>query len=355
MSGQYYPPPPDGSSGYPPPGQQQHYPPPPSQGQQQHYPPPPLTGPATSYPPPPSASQPQHQYAPPPQQGSPAQHAFPPTPSPQPQAHAGAPIQPPQPIAKQDQPPLNTNHPGSMPGGAPAGDHFGHSTQQDDVGTFNGGAYRISHRDTNTILTVQLAIGCPLIGKPGAMIAMSPTVTLKGDVKFSLKKLVAGGSMATSTFTGPGELLLAPPNMGDITTIRLSGNDAWSVGKDAFLACTERVHKDMKSQGLGKGMFSGEGLFTYRMSGIGILWITSLGAIIRKDLQANEKYIVDNGHLVAWNCDYKLERVASGGIISGMASAEGLVCKFTGPGSIFIQTRNAAALATFMTNAAAGG
>lgn len=36
-----------------------------------------------------------------------------------------------------------------------------------------------------------------------------------------------------------------------------------------------------------------------------------------------------------------MERVASGGIISGMASAEGLVCKFTGPGSVYIQTRNA--------------
>lgn len=54
-----------------------------------------------------------------------------------------------------------------------------------------------------------------------------------------------------------------------------------------------------------------------------------------------EKYIVDNGHLVAWNTKYVMERVASGGIISGFASNEGLVCKFTGPGTVFIQTRNA--------------
>jgi hypothetical protein len=39
--------------------------------------------------------------------------------------------------------------------------------QADDVGSFNGGAYRISHRDSNTILTIQLAIGCPLHVKPG--------------------------------------------------------------------------------------------------------------------------------------------------------------------------------------------
>lgn len=49
---------------------------------------------------------------------------------------------------------------------------------------------------------------------------------------------------------------------------------------------------------------------------------------------------MDNGHLVAWNTKYILERVASGGIISGLSSGEGLVCKFTGPGTIFLQTRN---------------
>ena len=53
-----------------------------------------------------------------------------------------------------------------------------------------------------------------------------------------------------------------------------------------------------------------------------------------------EKYIVDNGHLVAWNTKYILERVASGGIVSALSSGEGLVCKFTGPGTVFMQTRN---------------
>jgi uncharacterized protein (AIM24 family) len=116
------------------------------------------------------------------------------------------------------------------------------------------------------------------------MIAMSPTITMKGEIKFSMKKLIAGGHMSTSTFTGPGELLVAPPTFGDIAALQLSGNETWSVGKDAFLACTERVHKDFKAQKFSQAMFSGEGLFTYKISGSGILWIDSLGAIIRKDV-----------------------------------------------------------------------
>lgn len=156
----------------------------------------------------------------------------------------------------------------------------------DDVGTFNGGSYRISHRDTNTIVTIQLAIGCPLTVKPGLMIAMSPTMTLQGNFKFSLKKLMIGGEMNHSTYTGPGELLLAPHTLGDVTNIRLTGDDVWSVGKDAFLACTQGVTKDYKAQSISKAIFSGEGLFVYKMGGVGIVWIQSMGAIIRKDVSA---------------------------------------------------------------------
>jgi len=168
-----------------------------------------------------------------------------------------------------------------------------------------------------------------------------------------MKKLIAGGEMAHSTFTGPGELLLAPASLGDITNIKLSGDDQWSVGKDAFLACTQGIVKEYKRQGIGKAMFSGEGLFVYKMSGNGLLWITSLGAIIRKDLVEGERYIVDNGHLVAWNTKYILERVASGGIISGLSAGEGLVCKFTGPGTVFMQTRNPVALGQWLSSHAA--
>lgn len=43
-----------------------------------------------------------------------------------------------------------------------------------------------------------------------------------------------------------------------------------------------------------------------------------------------------------------LERIASGGIISNLSAGEGLVCKFTGPGTVFMQTRNPAAFALYM-------
>ncbi|CAF1130922.1 unnamed protein product [Adineta steineri] len=217
----------------------------------------------------------------------------------------------------------------------------------DTVGQFNGGYYKVDHRDTNALLSVTLQSNTPFYAQPGAMVAMGPEITLKGKLKFSFKKMFTGGDMTQSTFTGPGEVLLAPPIWGDIVPIQLDGQTQWSIGRGGYLAMTHGVVKDTKSQGLGKALFSGEGLFVHRVSGTGIVFVTSLGAIIQRQLKQGEQWIVDNGHLVAWTCSYSIER-AGGGIMSGMHSGEGLVCRFTGPGIVYIQTRNPEALSDWI-------
>lgn len=400
MSGQpqhYYPPPPNGA-GPAAASPQKFYPAPPTSppaNQSKFYPPPPGT---PSYPPPQAQSNPtppqypQYSYPPPPHQSYPAPPQQPV--SPPPKVETQTPVNQPPPPQPAQQTTLPIRNEGALTppsGAAPSyrdaapnasdgypnekahsilgtgpthsrttssaagpGQFQGAAATLDDVGTFNGGSYRISHRDCNTIITIQLAMGCPINAKPGVLIAMTPTVTLKGEYKFSMKKLMAsGGEFGHSTFIGPGELLLAPSMLGDMTTIRLSGDESWSVGKDAYVASTQGVIRDYKRQGLGKAMFSGEGLWVHKISGVGLLWITSFGAIIRKDLADGEKYIVDNGHLVAWNVKYVMERVASGGMLGGFASGEGLVCKFTGPGTVFLQTRNPRSFSAYMTGNAA--
>lgn len=117
----------------------------------------------------------------------------------------------------------------------------------------------------------------------GAMIAMSPTITVKGNVRFSFKKLLAGG-MTESEYTGPGELLLAPSVLGDIIPLKIKEGDEWYVGKDAFLAATIRIEKSYQAQNLSKGIFSGEGFFIYKVGGSGLVWIQSFGAIIKKEV-----------------------------------------------------------------------
>ena len=116
------------------------------------------------------------------------------------------------------------------------------------------------------------------------MIHMAGTVQLSGQVKFSMKKLFTGGAMTESSYIGPGKVAVGPTLFGDIITLHVDGRQQWKIGKDAFLARTPGVTKDTKSQGIGKALFSGEDLFVYNISGQGLLWLTSFGAVDRLDV-----------------------------------------------------------------------
>jgi uncharacterized protein (TIGR00266 family) len=272
--------------------------------QQGHYPPPPPQG---TYPPPPQG------YAPPGQQGG-----------------YGAPPGPPPPQQQQQQ---------QLQQQQQKQQHGGGQSASNESGSFHGGTFSVTHRDTNAVLTVDLQQGANVRSKPGAMIHMAGTVQLAGKVKFSMKAMFTGGDMAESTYTGPGRIALGPTLFGDIITLHVDGRQNWVIGKDAYLACTAEVTKETKAQGFAKSMFSGEDMFVYRVGGQGILWLTSFGAVDRLDLRPGEQHIVDNGHLVAWSCEYRIEK-AGGGSMTGLKTGEGLVCRFTGPGSVYIQTRN---------------
>jgi uncharacterized protein (AIM24 family) len=96
-------------------------------------------------------------------------------------------------------------------------------------------------------------------------------------------------------------------------------------------------------QSLGRGLFSKEGFFILKISGSGVVFVSSYGAIHAIEVAQGQQVIVDNGHLVAWPdyMQYSLEKASNGWINSWM-SGESLVCRFTGPGMILIQTRNPA-------------
>ena len=160
----------------------------------------------------------------------------------------------------------------------------GQAATQADHGNFQGGSYTVTHRDTNAVLTIDIAQGAAVKSKPGAMIHMSGTVGLTGKVKFSMKKMFTGGEMNESTYAGPGKIALAPTLFGDIITLHVEPNSKWTIGKEAYLASTIDVKRETKAQGFGKAMFSGEDLFVYRLVGQGLIWLTSYGAVDKVDV-----------------------------------------------------------------------
>jgi uncharacterized protein (TIGR00266 family) len=235
------------------------------------------------------------------------------------------------------------------PQGASAG--RGINIDTDARGTGRGYSYEILHQPSYALAVVQLQAEQSILAEAGAMVSMSANVELqsqmKGGLLGALKRSVGGESAFVSTFTargGAGEVTLAPGGPGDIAAIEM-GNQLFYVQSSSYLAGDASLVVDTKWGGA-KTFFGGEGLFVLQVTGTGLLLVSSFGAIHRKRLQPGERYVVDTGHLVAWEgtTQYQLRKAASG-FFRSMVSGEGVVAEFAGPGEILIQTRNLAAFA----------
>jgi len=221
----------------------------------------------------------------------------------------------------------------------------------DSRGQGRGYQWEVLHQPSFALAVLRLQAEQSIQAEAGAMVSMSGNIELqsqmKGGLLGALKRAAGGESAFVSTFTargGPGEVTLAPGAPGDIAGIELSGQPFF-VQSSSYLAGDASLTVDTKWGGA-KTFFSGEGLFVLLVQGQGLLLVSSFGAIHRKRLQPGERYVVDTGHLVAWesSTQYTLRKAASG-FFRSMMSGEGIVAEFNGPGELLIQTRNLAALA----------
>lgn len=246
---------------------------------------------------------------------------------------------------------LGTGTPPSSPQPSSFSGAHGIHIDEDSRGQGGGYSYEVLHQPSFSLAVIKLQPEQSIQAEAGAMVSMSANVELQSQMKgglFGAIKRAAGGESAfISTFTargGPGEVTFAPGTPGDIAAIELS-NQSFFVQSTSYLAGDASLTVDTKWGGA-KSFFGGEGLFVMLVQGQGLLLVSSFGAIHRKRLQAGERYVVDTGHLVAWEgtTQYTLRKAAAG-FFRSMMSGEGIVAEFTGPGELLIQTRNLAALA----------
>ena len=222
--------------------------------------------------------------------------------------------------------------------------------------------HQILYQPSYSLAVVQLEQGEAIMAESGAMVSMSPTVRLEAKVSGgglfgAIKSAVGGESIFRTTYIadgGPGEVTFAPSTVGDIMPVQLSGS-RFFVQPGSYLAGDPGFN--ISVQGSLRGMLSGEGLFLLTVEGSGLLLLSSFGAIHAKELGANEEYIVDTGHIVAFeaNVQYRIEKASGksqgvGGFLKGMVQSamagEGFVCRYRGPGRIYIQTRQLAGFAS---------
>lgn len=214
----------------------------------------------------------------------------------------------------------------------------------------------IVYPGTNSMIKVELAYGEKVKAESGAMVMMSPTLDLEGKLEGGLMggigRMFSGEKFFFQTIAanrGGGYAMLAPSTPGDVCILELDGMTEYNIQKDGFLAGADSIVIETQMQNLARGLFSGEGFFILKARGKGMLILSSFGAIHEINLAPGEEYIIDNSHLVAWpsTTNFTIEK-ASKGWISSFTSGEMLVCRFRGPGKVYIQTRNSNAFGSWV-------
>lgn len=208
--------------------------------------------------------------------------------------------------------------------------------------------YEIKYKPSYALLVVYLEQGETITAESGAMTYMDPSIeahtrkrekSLLGSLGLSL---IGGQSFWVNDYTaarGPAEAAFVSAPVGDITMLEVKPNQGYIIQKSAYIASTNTVDLDVKWEGFTKGLF-GQGLFMLKAKGSGLLFINTFGAIDTHVLQPGQTMIVDNFHLVGFSdsCSYKVTKF--GGLKETILGGEGLVTQITGPGEVYIQTKN---------------
>lgn len=206
--------------------------------------------------------------------------------------------------------------------------------------------YEIMYRPSYSLAEVKLNTEQSITVEGGSMVYMSPNLEIlteaKGGVFGALKRSVLGGeSFFMNTYTsrgGPGRIGLAPPLSGDVIYKELNG-DTLFVTSGCYMASDPQVVIDTKFGGT-RTFFAREGLFLLKLEGTGYAFMSSYGALHEVSLGSGEQFVIDTGHIVAFDesVSWNVKRV--GGLKSTFFSGEGMVAEFSGPGKIYAQTRS---------------
>lgn len=210
--------------------------------------------------------------------------------------------------------------------------------------------FEIKYGPSYSLLDVQLPENGYVTAEAGALTYMSSNIEVEtrtrmketgiwGAIKVSL---LGGETLFITDYRakgGPGKAGFVSAPLGDITGLEVSANKGYIIQSSAYIASTADVKLDTKWQGFTKGLF-GQNLFMLKTLGEGDIFINTFGAIDKHELEAGENLIVDNFHLAALSdtCDYKVRMF--GGLKSTILGGEGFVTEVTGPGEVYVQTKN---------------
>ena len=210
--------------------------------------------------------------------------------------------------------------------------------------------YSISNGPYHATLDLVLEQDEEVLAEPDSMVAMSPNIEISAKLTSqnatrwwgSARPSVVGERIFTATFRAKDEggvLCLAPRLPGNILHLKNTDDSNFFLSQGSFLASTPEVSITYKQAGL-RGIMSKKGLHVMQTEGAGDVFCSCHGALLARELSDDESFVVDNRFVVAFseNIQFQLIR-ASKDLMEGAYPGGGLVNQYTGPGTVYYQTR----------------
>lgn len=213
--------------------------------------------------------------------------------------------------------------------------------------------YEIQYKPAFSTIFVTLKPGDRITTEAGAMTSMDANLLMK--TKFSggffsalLKKFFGKESLFVNTYTNDSDealsIVLSQSIVGDIEALELDDREI-CLQPGAYIAHTPGIDMGVAFAGFASWI-AGEGLFKLKLKGQGTVFFGAYGGLTKKEISGD--YVVDNGHLVAYEPNIRMGIRLAGGIFGSLTSGEGLVNKLKGNGTIYLQSRSVNTLVRFL-------
>lgn len=189
---------------------------------------------------------------------------------------------------------------------------------------------------------LEVKLGGRVWAKAGSMVAYRGAVkfvrqgVLEQGLGNLLKKAISGEGTRLMKLEGQGRVYLADAGK-KITLLRLAGESIFVNGNDV-LAYEDGITSEIRMMRRVSGMVSG-GLFNIRLSGSGVVAITSHYDPLTLAVTPDQPVFTDPNATVAWSGGLTPDIVTdiSLGTLLGRGSGESIQLKFAGSGWVVVQ------------------
>lgn len=202
-------------------------------------------------------------------------------------------------------------------------------------------------------LTVDLEPNEHLLCESGAMAYMDPGMELNSKLmggcwQAFIRKIFAGESLLVGDYHHPrgGSITISPAIPGSVLQRKIKPGETFFMQGGAFMAGSPSLELGTAFGGC-RALFSGEGAFFLTVQGSGELFFNAYGGVVEKEVDG--EYVVDTGHLVAWEDTLEWTIGKMGSLKTAFLSGEGLVMNFKGHGRIWLQSRTMGGLAGWLS------